>query len=214
MWNIRHWNTSGVLIVHRYTSVTPCSRTSQYHRTFIPSSVSPWNDLAHPVFDLYDYRVSRALPRHFDWPKLLAHFVYSCSPFLFFLTKCWYCGSGLFGLIGCQSLSIGLTMLVFQIVIQYKIYRTKWENLFFLFWWQFIKHIGTILQQNLNLQSNKTSVEFDLRIYWKLLFLRIVRNFSIMISIECEQPWICTNWHVLLNMRSSIFSETARTFVM
>ena len=45
------WVTRGALIAHRYTFAPPRCRTSQYRRTFIPLSVSLWNDLADPVFD-------------------------------------------------------------------------------------------------------------------------------------------------------------------
>ena len=43
--------TRGALVAHRFTSALPRCRTSQYRRTFIPLSVSLWNDLASPVFD-------------------------------------------------------------------------------------------------------------------------------------------------------------------
>ena len=43
--------TRGTLIAHRYTYAPPRYRTSQYRRTFIPLSVSLWNDLVGPVFD-------------------------------------------------------------------------------------------------------------------------------------------------------------------
>ena len=43
--------TRGGLIAHRYTFAPPRCRTSQYRRTFIPLSVSLWNDLVDPVFD-------------------------------------------------------------------------------------------------------------------------------------------------------------------
>ena len=43
--------TRGALIAHRYTYAPPRCRTSQYRRTFIPLSVSLWNDLVDPVFD-------------------------------------------------------------------------------------------------------------------------------------------------------------------
>ena len=43
--------THGAVIAHRYTHVPPRCRTSQYRRTFIPLSVSLWNDLSHPMFD-------------------------------------------------------------------------------------------------------------------------------------------------------------------
>ena len=43
--------TRGALVAHRYSYAPPRSRTSQYHRTFILSSVSLWNDLGDTVFD-------------------------------------------------------------------------------------------------------------------------------------------------------------------
>ena len=43
--------TCGALVAHRYTCSPPRCRTLQYSRTFIPFSVSHWNDLANPVFD-------------------------------------------------------------------------------------------------------------------------------------------------------------------
>ena len=43
--------THGAVIAHRYTYETPRCRTSQYSRTFIPFSVSQWNDLSDPVLD-------------------------------------------------------------------------------------------------------------------------------------------------------------------
>ena len=43
--------TRGAVIACRYTYAPPRCRTSQYLRTFIPLSVSLWNDLSVPVFD-------------------------------------------------------------------------------------------------------------------------------------------------------------------
>ena len=43
--------THGALVAHRYTYAPPRCRTLQYNRTFIPFTVSLWNDLANPVFD-------------------------------------------------------------------------------------------------------------------------------------------------------------------
>ena len=43
--------TRGDLVAHRYTYAPPRCRTLQYSRTFIPFSVSLWNDLANPAFD-------------------------------------------------------------------------------------------------------------------------------------------------------------------
>ena len=46
------WSHIGTLIAHRHTvHGTPRCRTSQYSITFIPFSVSLWNDLSDPVFD-------------------------------------------------------------------------------------------------------------------------------------------------------------------
>ena len=45
------WVTRGALVAHRCTNAPPRCRTSQYSRTFIPLSVSLWNDLASLVFD-------------------------------------------------------------------------------------------------------------------------------------------------------------------
>ena len=43
--------TRGAVIAHRFTYAPPRCRTSQYHRTFIPLSVSLWNDPTDTVFD-------------------------------------------------------------------------------------------------------------------------------------------------------------------
>ena len=45
------WVTRGTVIAHRYTYAPTRCRTSQYRRTFVPLSVSLWNDLSDPVFD-------------------------------------------------------------------------------------------------------------------------------------------------------------------
>ena len=42
--------TRGAVIAHRYTYAPPRCRTSQYRLTFIPLSMSLWNDLSDPVF--------------------------------------------------------------------------------------------------------------------------------------------------------------------
>ena len=41
----------GALVAHRYTYARPRCRTLQYGKTFIPFSVSLWNDLASLVID-------------------------------------------------------------------------------------------------------------------------------------------------------------------
>ena len=42
--------THGALVAHGHSFVPPRCRTSQYRRTFVPLSVSLWND-SDPVFD-------------------------------------------------------------------------------------------------------------------------------------------------------------------
>ena len=43
--------THGALVAHRHLFTPPRCRTSQYRRTFVPLSVSLWNNLSDPVFD-------------------------------------------------------------------------------------------------------------------------------------------------------------------
>ena len=44
--------TRGAVVAHRYTYAPPrCTASLQYSTTFIPFSMSLWNDLANPVFD-------------------------------------------------------------------------------------------------------------------------------------------------------------------
>ena len=43
--------TCGAPVTRQFTNVLPRCRTLQHCRTFIPLSVSLWNDLASPVFD-------------------------------------------------------------------------------------------------------------------------------------------------------------------
>ena len=43
--------TLGALFAHRHSFAPPRCRTCQYRRSFVPLSVSLWNDLSDPVFD-------------------------------------------------------------------------------------------------------------------------------------------------------------------
>ena len=43
--------TRGALFAHGHSFAPPRCRTSQYRRSFVPLSVSLWNDLSDPVFD-------------------------------------------------------------------------------------------------------------------------------------------------------------------
>ena len=55
--------------------------------------------------------VSRAGPMLFHWPKLLDPFLSSIVvDFLYFLSIGWYCGAGVFRLIGCKLLLPSLAL--------------------------------------------------------------------------------------------------------
>ena len=43
--------TLGALVAPRHSFAPPHCRSSRYLRTFVPLSVSLWNDLSDPVFD-------------------------------------------------------------------------------------------------------------------------------------------------------------------
>ena len=43
--------TRGAVIAHGFTHAPPRCRISQYRRTFIPLSVSLWNDLSYPMLN-------------------------------------------------------------------------------------------------------------------------------------------------------------------
>ena len=94
--------TSGIVIAHRYTCAALRCRTSQYSRTFIPLSVSLFNDLSDLVCDgvgLAGFK--RRVNAFFIGLAARSLFVSSCFPFLFFHFIGWYCGAWVFGLIGC-----------------------------------------------------------------------------------------------------------------
>ena len=119
------WVTRDAVVAHRYTYAPPRCRTSQYSRSFIPLSVSLWNALHNPVFDGVGLAGFKTSSNDFYGPKLLYSyyptihcrvFAYSLLlffPFLFFLSIGWYCASGVFGLIGCISLSLSLALPIF-----------------------------------------------------------------------------------------------------
>ena len=69
--------TRGALVAHRYTYAPPRCGTSQYCRTFIPLSVSLWNDLAGPVFDDVGLMGFKSSPMAFYWPSYSLHFLSS-----------------------------------------------------------------------------------------------------------------------------------------
>ena len=63
--------TCGALVAHRHAFVPARCRTSQYRRTFVPNSVSLWNDLKCPCLKVWDWLVSRAEPMLSCWHDLL-----------------------------------------------------------------------------------------------------------------------------------------------
>ena len=75
------------VIAHRYTYVPSRCRTSQYRRTFIPMSVSPWNDLGGSVFDGVGLAVFKSRANVFFWPSyslLFCLLLFSLSLLSFF----------------------------------------------------------------------------------------------------------------------------------
>ena len=71
-----------------------------------------WTILLSPYSTVWDWRVTRAGSMLFHLPKLLYPY-HSLLPFFsfsVFLSIGWYCGAGVFGLIGCISLSLCLVL--------------------------------------------------------------------------------------------------------
>ena len=105
--------TRGTLIAHLYTYAPPRCRTSHYRMTFIHPLVSLRNDLVDPVFDGVGLAGFKSRSSAFLLTQLLSFFVFNYFPILFFSSIGWQCGAGVFGLIGCQSLSPGLELRIF-----------------------------------------------------------------------------------------------------
>ena len=106
--------TRGALVTHRYTYTPPRCRTSQYSRTFILLSVSLWNYLANPVFDGVGLAGVKSRPtRFFGLRCSIPSIIFFSFSLLFFLSIGWYWGAGVFGLIGCISLSLSLALPTF-----------------------------------------------------------------------------------------------------
>ena len=99
--------TRDALVAHRHSFTPPRCWTSQYRRSFVPLSVSLWNDLSDPVFDGGDWRVSRAEPMLSCWHDLI--FLFCLLLFYLFLPSMgWLCGVGVFGLIECPHSLLAL----------------------------------------------------------------------------------------------------------
>ena len=103
------WLDIGTLM--RHLAAEPCSTALLLFHSRCPSGMI----LLTPYSLVWDWRVSRAGPMLLYWPKLLYPY-YSLLlffPFLFFLSIGWYCGAGVFGLIGYTSLSCSLALPTF-----------------------------------------------------------------------------------------------------
>ena len=97
--------TRGPVIDHRCTYAPPRGRTSQHRRTFISRQYLCGMILMSPYSMVWDWRVSRGGPMPFYWlscslPILLL--LFSVSLLKFYVLVSW---AGVFGLIGCWSLS-------------------------------------------------------------------------------------------------------------
>ena len=108
--------TRGALVARRYTCASPRCRALQYSRTFIPFSVSLWNDLGNSVFDgvgLAGFK-SRANASLLALAalSLLCMVFYSFSLSLLSV-YCLVLWGWVFGLIGCTSLSLSLALPTF-----------------------------------------------------------------------------------------------------
>ena len=66
--------TRGARVAHRYTYGLLRCWTAQYRRTFLPLSVSLWNDLADPAFDVVLLPDFKRIADGSYWPKFLAPF--------------------------------------------------------------------------------------------------------------------------------------------
>ena len=104
--------TRGALVAHRYTYAPLRCRTLKYSRTFIPFSVSLSNDLANPVFVVVRLKGFQEQSECFfiGLSCSIPTIVFYYFQFLFFLSIDWYCLAGVFGLIGCISLSLSLAL--------------------------------------------------------------------------------------------------------
>ena len=99
--------TRGALVAHLVTYAPHHYRTSQYRRTFIPLSVSLWNDVPTLYSMVRDWCVFRAGPMFFHWPEAMLRqqlqlLIFYCFLFLSSPSVVWHSAAGDFGLIGCK----------------------------------------------------------------------------------------------------------------
>ena len=99
---------SHIDILMRHLAAEPRSTAG----LLFPSQCPSGTILLTPYSMVWDWRVSRRWPMLFYWPEQLYPY-YSLLLFfrLFFLSiGWWYCGAGVFGLIGCISFSLSLAL--------------------------------------------------------------------------------------------------------
>ena len=103
------WSHIGTLM-HRLAAEPRCTAGLLF-----PSRSPSGTILLTPYSMVWDWRVSRAGSMLLYWPKLLYpnYSLLLFFPFLFFLSIGWYCGAGVFGLIGCIPLSFSLALPTF-----------------------------------------------------------------------------------------------------
>ena len=112
--------TSGALVAHRYIYAPPRCRTSQCSKTFICSRCPSGTILLTTYSMVWDWRVSRAGPMLFCWPKL--HYpCYNLLLFFSFSSSCLKVGIVGLGssdcIIVCISPSLSLALPIFFIII-------------------------------------------------------------------------------------------------
>ena len=104
------WSHIGTLM-HRLAA-EHCSTAGLLFPSLCPSGTT----LLTPYSMLWDWRVSRAGPMRYYWPKLLYPY-YNLLLFSHFSSFClyigWYWGAGVFRLIGCKLLSPSLALSTF-----------------------------------------------------------------------------------------------------
>ena len=104
--------TRCVLVAHRYSDALPRCRTSQYRRTFIPSSVSLWNDHCWHCIRWCGTGGFQE-QGHCLFIGLSCPISFLSSAFFrfhFFLSIGWYCRADVYGLIWCTSRSPNLAL--------------------------------------------------------------------------------------------------------
>ena len=110
------WSDIGSLM--RFLAAEPRSTTGP----LFPSQCSSGTILLAMCSMVWDWRVSKAGLILFYWPKRsIPTIVFYYFPLSLFFSIGWYCGVGIFGLIGCISLSLSLELWTFLVIIIIKI---------------------------------------------------------------------------------------------